>query len=643
MKYLASLLLLSFCLSGNAQLEISKLKDHTAEGFPSKVKFINQNGDHLVFYTNRVALYDNSNKLVKTYSVKNAMSASYDPASGKTLIQGKAKNEEVKQKEVTDKVCYLFSNGIFGISNDYRIFTAQNGDTNYFSQTLSSSPKQVELIGNNAVILTKENQLLFLELTNRQLIKIEKLESKALSLSSNSDLLVSLHRDNTAIVWNPQTAGIHKQIKIKIKGKIISSALSDDNKYLVFGTDLGNIALASLKNDRKIDYFKKYNFPATSISFKPNSSIFLVTFDYTKRVCQFSASGETEPLFKRKIKDIQKQDVFPPQIYIASRSGSEGMNIRTKNDMYKLTGRVFDESGVHQLVINETDVPFKEDGKFTMYISLSPGDNLVKLTASDTKNNIGTEEITITLMDQNEVAYVPGLAQNHLLIVGINEYQNFSVLNNAVHDAQALDSILLANYKIEPKNVTALYNSEATLENINSSFRNLIKNISPNDNLIVYFAGHGIYDNTLNEGYWIPVDAQRGKFTTYYPNSLLLKTIKSIEAQHILVLADACFSGSLLSSKTNRSYLTQAGQYKSRRVITSGRLETVADGSGIHSPFSETLINYLLSNKGQDITVAELELFMKKNFPSGTNQTPRFGVLNNVGDEGGEFILLSKK
>jgi len=54
---------------------------------------------------------------------------------------------------------------------------------------------------------------------------------------------------------------------------------------------------------------------------------------------------------------------------------------------------------------------------------------------------------------------------NHLLIIGIDDYQNgITPLNNAVRDAKMFSEILLKQYQFEAKNVTTLFNENATLK-----------------------------------------------------------------------------------------------------------------------------------------------------------------------------------
>lgn len=52
--------------------------------------------------------------------------------------------------------------------------------------------------------------------------------------------------------------------------------------------------------------------------------------------------------------------------------------------------------------------------------------------------------------------------KNHLLLIGIDEYQYVGRLNNAVRDAQAFEQVLLNKYQFDPKHVRRLFNQDAT-------------------------------------------------------------------------------------------------------------------------------------------------------------------------------------
>lgn len=650
MKIISTTILFIVVIFAKAQIKLEHL--HPISGkFAQEINFINPNCYYLK-YPHRIEFFDSTNVLQKKLKISALSSIAHDSSYITLNSHHKSFNINLKNYETTitehrNVFMHKGENYSFIINKDRELVLQELTDTTKLRGIIESKPKFIHVSNQFVTVITITNTIYFIDFEQKKINKIVQPEKKIITSAVNSfgNTLVTFSKKHYT-VWNVETGTNLQTSKIRAEGKPTCASISSNNQHIAYGDEFGNIWVSNTLNTRKIEHYTKTKTRVTSIDFKPYSNTFFATLEYYKKTIGINIrvikpTVKQQQITTKKLKS--KKDEFAPQLYISSLNRSVNNSIRTKSNFFKLEGRVFDESGVHQLVINGIDVPFKADGKFVLMVPLSPGKNLVSINATDTRSNKTTKEFNITLMDKNEVEYLSEKARNFLFIIGINEYTTFSKLKNATSDAITLEEKLTSEYKIDSNNVYALYDSMATLENINSNFRKIIKNISPNDNLIIYFAGHGVYDNTLNEGYWIPADAKRGHFTSYYANSLLLKTLNNIPAQHILVLADACFSGSLLASKS-RNYLEQAEQYKSRKIITSGRLETVSDGqAGEHSPFATTLISYFETNQSDKMSVSVLELYLKQNFPSNTNQTPRFGTLSGIGDEGGEYILHKKK
>ena len=268
-----------------------------------------------------------------------------------------------------------------------------------------------------------------------------------------------------------------------------------------------------------------------------------------------------------------------------------------------------------------------------------------KLAVVETKGEKPVETKVENKTASNDIVdFDPATAgKNFLFIIAINDYKYWNKLTNAKKDAQDVKEVLTSRYKFEKENVFEIYDDQATAANIFAKISEMKKHVGSNDNLLFYYSGHGYYNVDIEEGFWIPVDAKRGAETEYVPNSTLLKYIKSIPAKHIFLVADACFSGSLLS-QTSRGYVENVEQYKSRWALTSGRLEFVSDGdAGVNSPFASYFIKFLRENKKTKVPVTELIQYVKVAVSNNSEQTPMGNPLKNVGDEGGEFVFYLKE
>ena len=87
------------------------------------------------------------------------------------------------------------------------------------------------------------------------------------------------------------------------------------------------------------------------------------------------------------------------------------------------------------------------------------------------------------------------------LVIGNNKYQHWSRLDSAVNDANKIGQILSSKYNFK---VTSLI--DANRDEIMNAIFAMRENLKENDNLLIYFAGHGELDEEADRGYWIPVD-----------------------------------------------------------------------------------------------------------------------------------------
>lgn len=337
-----------------------------------------------------------------------------------------------------------------------------------------------------------------------------------------------------------------------------------------------------------------------------------------------------------------EKDRTPPMIYVSNPANINYDYVRVYEDIIRITGTVIDESGIQYLRINDVVTPLKANGAFVINLPLNVGENPITIEAKDINQNIALKKFIIDRKNLEGSEYKFEEAKNYLIVIGINKYTQWPELYNAVPDARSVEKALVTHYKFDPENVIMLLDSAATRFNIFDALRKYIERITPKDNLMIYFSGHGYFDKLLSEGYWIPIDAGEEAISDFIPNSQILRIIENINSQHTFLVADACFSGSLFAS-TTRGYSEHVEKYRSRWGLASGRLEKVSDGEvGKNSPFAESFVQYLNSNKDSKVVVSDLVQHVKKKVSEISDQTPIGNPLKGVGDEGGEFVFYKR-
>ncbi|MGE3539388.1 MAG: ankyrin repeat domain-containing protein [Candidatus Tectimicrobiota bacterium] len=235
----------------------------------------------------------------------------------------------------------------------------------------------------------------------------------------------------------------------------------------------------------------------------------------------------------------------------------------------------------------------------------------------------------------------------HALVIGNNAYTELGPLKTPINDAQAVAELLRNTYNF---NVTLL--KDASREDIIGALDRLRSTLSAQDNLLIYYAGHGRLDASEERGYWLPVNAKIESRVQWISNTTITDALKAMAAKHIMVVADSCYSGTLARGievvqppppgAERDTYLSRIAQKRSRTVLTSGGLEPVTDsGGGEHSIFAKAFIEVLRDN--QDVLDGQ-QLFNLIRRPVILNaaQTPEYTDIRYAGHEGGDFLFVRR-
>ena len=237
----------------------------------------------------------------------------------------------------------------------------------------------------------------------------------------------------------------------------------------------------------------------------------------------------------------------------------------------------------------------------------------------------------------------------YALIIGIDAYKGkWTPLRNAVNDAKAVEKVLRDSYKID--HFITLYNEEATRANIIRNFESLVETVSPEDNLLIFYSGHGDFKESLNKGYWVPVDAISTSTSQFISNSDIQTFLGGIKSRHTLLVSDACFSGDIFRGETRtipfedtEKYYQKIHTTPSRKALTSGDVEPVMDGSRDgHSIFTYYFLEALETNTQKLFDASRVYEHLIIPVINNSDQSPVFRPVKNTGDAGGQFIFIRR-
>ncbi len=299
-----------------------------------------------------------------------------------------------------------------------------------------------------------------------------------------------------------------------------------------------------------------------------------------------------------------------------------------------------------KVMVNNVEIKPTANGDiFTHTYNLVEGTN--SLYVSLIKDGKELKELAFTVLYTEPVKNLSPFAtpdgKYYALIIANNTYGENSgmmSLKRPIADATDLKEVLATRYTFDWNNIMTLY--DRSKMDVEVSLDELQKRVRPEDNLLIFYAGHGKMDMEADIGYWMLSDATRSRYT-WLSNSTITDFIKSCKARHVLLIADACYAGSIYSSRGMMDNASMAIQdlikSKSRKAITSGGTTEVTD----ESKFAEILVEQLKTNTDQFLPSLQLYNLLQRPVLANSLTSPRWGPINNVGDDNGDFVFILKQ
>jgi hypothetical protein len=359
--------------------------------------------------------------------------------------------------------------------------------------------------------------------------------------------------------------------------------------------------------------------------------------------------------------------IDPP---VALTRGMPSVRLRSVAKERQITGRVVAPAGLLSFTVNDKSESPDPLGIFTTAIRVEDEQTPVKMVAVDKKGQHTSLEFLLipklryadsaeqqlaSSGDSREatrrIAGQVDFGSYHALVIGNNRYKDFPNLLSASVDAKETAKLLRTKYGFQ---TTTLI--DATRYDMLSALNKLRETLTEDDNLLIYYAGHGELDRVNLRGYWLPVDAEPNSSANWISNIAITDILNAMSAKHILVVADSCYSGSLtrssmarlesgMSDEVKTKWLKVMAKTRSRTVLTSGGLKPVLDqGGGQHSVFAKSFLRALAEN---DSILETYKLFrnLAKEVQQtasrfGIDQLPEYAPIKHGGHEAGEFFFI---
>ena len=359
--------------------------------------------------------------------------------------------------------------------------------------------------------------------------------------------------------------------------------------------------------------------------------------------------------------------VLPPSIHVIEppivlTRGAPTVLVRGGIGKREIVGRVMAAAGLLSFVVNDRSEQGSIDanGLFRVSIPLTGNATPVSLVAIDQQGKRSAVEFTL-VPDGTAVA-APASPKTppmnfgnfYALVIGNENYQHLPKLNTAVNDAVVISDVLTKKYNFK---TTTLKN--ATRYQILSELNKLRARLTENDNLLIYYAGHGELDKANQRGHWLPVDAEENSDANWISSVAITDILNAMTVKHALVVADSCYSGALTRSSIGQiesgrseaervNWLKAMTKMRSRVVLTSGGLQPVLDGGGgNHSVFARSFIEVLNVNDDviearrvyQELSARVLNDALRYRI----EQVPQYAAMQFAGHESGDFLFVRSR
>lgn len=360
--------------------------------------------------------------------------------------------------------------------------------------------------------------------------------------------------------------------------------------------------------------------------------------------------GLSEQVNLRTKPEILTQSTEPPVIQVINPVVERGAMISYFGAEIKVKGQISSTSKLLLLLVNGMEVQVDEHGYFEHSIALKYLENQIQIRAIDINRNVGSVSFTVNReMNESAVVQNSGVARgtNYALLIGTDEYKEFFRLSNPVFDVKTIGSELNENYGFKVDTVIAP--TQEQFYSVLRSYGN--RKYSSLDQLFIFVAGHGVFDDVFGDGYLVLKDSRKDdqNKTSYISHSNLRTILNNIDCPHIFLVLDVCFGGTfdpLVASRgdeyeaLNRDQFIQRKlKYRTRQYLTSGGKTYVSDGrAGSHSPFAREFIRALRGYGGADrvLTISEIIGFVEKVQPE-----PRRGEFGS-NEPGSDFLFITK-
>ncbi len=288
-----------------------------------------------------------------------------------------------------------------------------------------------------------------------------------------------------------------------------------------------------------------------------------------------------------------------------------------------------------------------------LQLDLGSGNDAVNRNAAPERVNSPSVQIADNSLDMNIPTTSLSSENTFAVIIGNENYLQVSKVDYANNDAKVFAAYCQKTLGLPEKNVRSYHDATyammmsaiADIKRIAAAYRGDI-------NVLFYYAGHGVPNETNHSAFLLPVDVDGSQTELCLGVDKLYQELASMNVRRVVVLMDACFSGSqrgegMLASARGVSIKAKPSAPQGNMLVF-----TAATGDQTAYPYKEMghgLFTYFLLKKLQDTkgaaTIGDIVSYVSEKVEqqsvvvNGRSQTPTFTSSSSIPGNWREWTL----
>lgn len=289
-----------------------------------------------------------------------------------------------------------------------------------------------------------------------------------------------------------------------------------------------------------------------------------------------------------------------------------------------------------QIALSEKQGMFAENANIPLQFGQHIG-STIEIEVAPQGGDVDIKPVDlISKVDKNIPITTQKNTKTFALIIANENYQSVASVPFALNDGNIFREYCLKTLGVPEKQVKYVPNATANQIKAQVTWLQNICEVFEDAQIIFYYSGHGIPDESSHTAYLLPVDGLGTDVTTGYRLDNLYTALGNIPSKNVTVFMDACFSGNTRKDGKEMLVAAKGVAIKARSGMPQGNMVVFSAAQGDetaypdyeekHGMFTYYLLKKLQETEG-NVTLQELGEYIidnvrKKSVINGKLQTP---------------------